>query len=178
MFLRLLVALTPSASNRAVLLDAIDLARASNARLTLLTVVKEPTEWAVAAEGDLVYERAECLRQLDVAAQGALDTALASVPADMSVTTLLKRGSPGATIVDVASAGRHDLIVMGSRGRSELRSLLFGSVSHHVLHASPIPVLVVREDRCAAHGAAGESAPEGVGKTRRASTDRRHALRH
>ena len=57
MFLGLLVALTPSTSNRAVLLDAVDLARAANARLTLLTVVKEPTEWAVAAEVDLVYER-------------------------------------------------------------------------------------------------------------------------
>jgi nucleotide-binding universal stress UspA family protein len=154
MFLALLVALDPSSRARVAMLDAVELARATNARLTLLTVVKEPSDWAVAGDYDLVVERAEHQRQMEIAAQEALDAALAAVPADLSVTTLLKHGSPGPTIVEVATEGGHDLIVMGSRGRGELRSLLFGSVSHHVLHSSPLRVLIVREERCADSGVA------------------------
>jgi nucleotide-binding universal stress UspA family protein len=145
MFLALLVALDRSPRTRSVMPEAIALARSTNARITLLTVVREPIEWVAAGDLNLVTERTEQLRQLETSAQETLEAALAAVPLDVSVTTLLKHGSPGPTIVNVAAAGGHDLIVMGSRGRGELRSLLFGSVCHHVLQCSEVPVLVVRQ---------------------------------
>ncbi|HUZ38474.1 MAG TPA: universal stress protein [Streptosporangiaceae bacterium] len=46
----------------------------------------------------------------------------------------------------VADAKLHDVgvIVMGSRGRSELAGLVLGSTAHKVIHLTERPVLVVR----------------------------------
>ena len=53
-------------------------------------------------------------------------------------------GQAGREIV--AAAHDHDagIIVMGSRGRSDLTGLVLGSAAHKVIHFSDRPVLVVR----------------------------------
>ena len=56
------------------------------------------------------------------------------------------KGDPAHTIVDIAERFACDLIVMGARGSSALRSAMLGSVSNEVLHASAIPVLIVKPD--------------------------------
>jgi nucleotide-binding universal stress UspA family protein len=53
-------------------------------------------------------------------------------------------GQPAATIVEHAKAGRFDLIVMGTHGRTGLSHLFMGSVAERVVRLSPCPVLTVR----------------------------------
>lgn len=51
----------------------------------------------------------------------------------------------GSVLIDVAASHQAGLIVVGTRGRSDLTSMLLGSVAHEAVHKSPIPVLVVPE---------------------------------
>jgi nucleotide-binding universal stress UspA family protein len=50
----------------------------------------------------------------------------------------------GAAITDIARIEHCDLIVMGSRGLTNLAGLIIGSVTNRVLHTAPCSVLVVR----------------------------------
>lgn len=54
------------------------------------------------------------------------------------------RGDPAHTLVAIAERFGCDMIAMGARGNSALRSAMLGSVSNEVLHASPVPVVIVK----------------------------------
>lgn len=64
--------------------------------------------------------------------------------AGVPYTTLTEVGHPAEAIVRVAEDDGYDLIVMGSRGMSEIRSFLLGSVSDKVSHHAPCPVMIVK----------------------------------
>lgn len=53
-------------------------------------------------------------------------------------------GFTSRVVVAAAEQFEADLIVMGSRGRSDLAGVLLGSVTHKVLQLTRIPVLVIR----------------------------------
>jgi len=53
-------------------------------------------------------------------------------------------GNAAREIVDLAKQHDVGVIVMGSRGRSDLAGLVLGSTAHKVIHLTDRPVLVVR----------------------------------
>ena len=58
----------------------------------------------------------------------------------------LMRGNIGYNIIKLAhnKKEKFNLIVIGTRGRGSIKEVFFGSVSNYVIHASKIPVLIVK----------------------------------
>ena len=144
MFRNILVAVDGSPHADRALSEAIDMARGSRARLTIITAVGEPrTGMTMAlAAGAAAGLGPALLREADRILRAAADR----VPDDISVTTILTEDPIRSAIMARIRDGHHDLVVMGSRGRGTVRSAVLGSVSHHVLHHSPVPVLIVHAD--------------------------------
>ncbi|WP_308590048.1 universal stress protein [uncultured Megasphaera sp.] len=67
-----------------------------------------------------------------------------ALPADVKVHYVAQIGRPGPTILKEAEQTHTDLIIMGSRGRTGLKSLLLGSVSRYVTGHSLLPVMIVK----------------------------------
>ena len=56
----------------------------------------------------------------------------------------IEHGDAGPKICEVAADESVDLVVLGTHQRSRWARLWFGSVSDHVVHNAPCPVMVVR----------------------------------
>lgn len=144
MFRRILVATDGSAHADRAVDEAIDLAQLANAQLTVMTVVPEPMTWMLAGGVGATIDGLAFSGQLEREFTTMLRATVERVPDDLPVTAVVKHGAPGPAILGQIDDGDQDLVVMGSRGRGELRSLVLGSVSQRVLQASPVPVLVVQ----------------------------------
>lgn len=78
------------------------------------------------------------------AAESATDEQQLDAVLGLTTEHLVELGEPGPTICEVAEREGVDLVVVGSHGHGILQRVLMGSVSTHVLHHAPCPVLVVR----------------------------------
>ncbi|MCF8091678.1 MAG: universal stress protein [Desulfotignum sp.] len=118
---------------------AIDLAKKFNSRIILLhcharfpVVLSEPyfqqaIDEIMKSSEDLVKPFEDMLEK-----------------AGVDFETRILEGTPGTHIADVAKIEKVDLIVMGSRGVSDLAGLFLGSVAHQVLHKAECPVFITK----------------------------------
>ncbi len=108
----------------------------------VLATVQEPIylyEMALAPDADMLE------RVSGAAGARALESAEALFKAaDEPYEREIASGFPATALIDVAERYGCDTIVMGARGIGALRGALRGSVSQAVLHASKLPVTLVK----------------------------------
>ena len=138
MYERLLVALDHSVSSERVLGAARDLAALSKGEVWVIHLREReimPRTGLVPTESDDeatagVTAAVEMLTAAGIKAHGLVEDTVF--------------GHAARYIAEAADEHNVGVIVMGSRGRSDLAGLVLGSTAHKVIHLSDRPVLVVR----------------------------------
>jgi nucleotide-binding universal stress UspA family protein len=147
MYKHILIPTDGSPASRRAILDAVRLARALGARVTgvfaeppatpILFRNKLPAGYATPQRNQVLLHRA-AVAHLEVIRRAAR---AAGVPCRV---LSVRSDYPAETILQVARQAKCDLIVMASRGRKGLSGMLLGSETQKVLHASRVPVMVLR----------------------------------
>jgi nucleotide-binding universal stress UspA family protein len=136
---RILVALDDTPAAAFAMRHVVPYALDQRSRLTLLTVVPDPSP-ALAAAGVSPQRVAD---EMERQAEAHLRQVTATLPQDLPVTTILRHGDPAEEILRLVREQPVDLICIGARGRGRIAGALLGSVSTAVLHHSPVPVVVL-----------------------------------
>jgi len=66
----------------------------------------------------------------------------------VKVKTILTHGEPVSVILETIKEDGHDLIIMGTHGKTGLTRLVMGSIAENVLRKSDIPVLLYHCKKC------------------------------
>lgn len=68
--------------------------------------------------------------------------AKSEIPDSVHHRTVIREGYPPQEVLAQVLDGGHDVVVMGTHGRTGLKRVLLGSVAERVIRESPVPVLV------------------------------------
>ena len=140
MFERILLAVDGSEHSMRAAKEAGDLARAMKSEIVRIVVAFDhiPDYLGEPNRQQAITARVKQAQEILDKAQGAVG----KIPGELS--TELIEGSAAEAIIAVARTRNSTVIVMGSRGLSEIAELVLGSTSHKVVSHAPCPVLIVR----------------------------------
>lgn len=137
---RLLVAVDGSRSASRAALFAARLARETGATLEMIHVYDAPTAVAL---GLGALSREDLASRSSHFGEGHFEAAETVIGDLIEPLRYVALGHPAEQIVLRADETGADLIVIGTRGQSDLKGLLLGSVSRRVVFLTKCPVTVV-----------------------------------
>src|SRR4030042_536722 len=133
-----------SPEGQGALLDAGLFAEAFSARITALHVVPDLAPAFYADSPIVEQELSGRMAEVNKKAR----TQLRAIETKRGLAfkkVVVAEGSAAKKIVETAEKEKADLVVMGKKGQSMLERILIGSVAHHVLRPSPVPVLMTKK---------------------------------
>jgi len=140
---RILCPVDFSESSRKAVVAARQYASLFSAALQLVHII--PTQ-CIKEKGHLWKRlRQEDRVTFDTAMRSEAESTLASFCKEMKIEGEgeIYEGLPGEVISSLAEEGRYDLIIVGARGLSYVKSVLVGGTTEAVLKSSPCPVLII-----------------------------------
>ena len=137
---KILVPLDGSKNSQRGLEMAIGIARQCEATLMGIVSIETPPHSEFKGVGSVSKQVSKEVKK--ILEQGKTLAAKNGIVFKSKIT----HGNIGYNIIKTAHSKKEkfDLIVIGSRGRSSVKEMFFGSVSNYVIHTSKIPVLIVK----------------------------------
>jgi nucleotide-binding universal stress UspA family protein len=144
MFSKILVGVDGSAFSEEGLKSAVDLAKTYHGRLIILHVLLRRF-YAVTPSEAGVLATTVFVKEIETEGKEIMEKAESFVRGEgVDYECKVVQGVPAEEIIRVAQSEKVDLIVIGSRGLTEVRAFLLGSVSDKVSHHAKCPVLIVK----------------------------------
>ncbi|XPV77464.1 MAG: universal stress protein [Desulfovibrio sp.] len=136
---KILIPVDGSIHSKSALKEAVELAKLSNGELLVLHCQRTVP---LSLGEPNVQQFIEKLKKKSDEVLNPLDEMLTTAGVSYELRTI--GGETATVIADVAKRENFDLIILGSKGKSDLEGLILGSVTHKVLHIAPCPVMVTR----------------------------------
>lgn len=143
--MKILACTDGSEQSRKALKEAAKIAEGVNGEVTVIHVeelISYPLDSGLFFSEELLRQFDE--RNNDEKARIMADAVKFFEEKKIKIKTILIKGHPAETISKVASEGKFDMVVIGSRGLGGLKKLLLGSVSNAVAQGIETSVLIVK----------------------------------
>jgi nucleotide-binding universal stress UspA family protein len=145
LFERIVVGTDGSDTATAAVRKAIELAKAADAKLDIVSAFEPVSRTRVREEqaeipGDIQYAVGP-REDVNVSLENAVGMAKRD---GVEAESYPRQGDPADAILDVAEENGADLIVVGNKGMTGAKRFLLGSVPNKVSHHAPCGVFIVR----------------------------------
>jgi nucleotide-binding universal stress UspA family protein len=158
LFQQILVACDLSQFTPQVLDYAVALAQKTGARMILANIInpRDTDAIAHAIHKTLLVQKEAApdafIHQHKLEREARLKTLIdQSGHPSLFIKTIVRTGEPFQELINITELEHTELVVMGTRGRSNLQSVLLGATAEKMFRYCPVPLLSVRLEKTRRH---------------------------